>query len=59
MSGEDMKSIQETILDNPSFKDLSQEEIDEEIVSYTQWYLLYDLGSLFQTHPRWTGDKGN
>ena len=34
-----MKSIQETILDNPSFKDLSQEEIDQEIVSYTQWYL--------------------
>lgn len=30
----EIKSIEQTILDNPSFHDLSAEEIDEEIVSY-------------------------
>jgi len=40
MTGEDIKSIKETILDNPNFKDLSQEEIDEEIVSSTHYILM-------------------
>jgi hypothetical protein len=35
MSGErdEIKSIEKTILENPSFHDLTQAEIDEEIVS--------------------------
>ena len=42
MTGEDIKSIEKIILENPSFKDLSQEEIDEEIVSlYTSILLLF------------------
>ena len=30
--GEEPKSIKDTIMDNPSFNDLTQEDIDEEIV---------------------------
>jgi hypothetical protein len=33
VNGDETKSIEQTILDNPSFGDLSPAEIDEEIVS--------------------------
>jgi len=33
VNGDEIKSIEQTILDNPTFQDLSQKEIDKEIVS--------------------------